>query len=263
MAGSFTNYAEAKILDAILGGISLPQFTPYLGYFLSSPSENGPGAEPSGGGYNRVPVNGKWTSSVAGQTQNTEDIIFPRATENQGSVIALGLFDSAIGGHCYAYFLSADTELIEKRDSLIVLSGGLSHSFLGGGFSEYLKNLIFNHIYCGIPMPIFPTIWAGLNTSAPTDQVVGIEPTGGGYLRQAIANNASNFALTSGGLKQNSITIEFPVATAGWGTITHFSFYNAASGGQHLIYGSLNPSKSILINDQLKFLPGDIKISLD
>lgn len=42
MAGSFTDYAEAKILDAVLGGISLPQFTPYVGYFLTSPGETGP-----------------------------------------------------------------------------------------------------------------------------------------------------------------------------------------------------------------------------
>lgn len=264
MAGSFTDYAEAKIMDAILGGISLPQFTPYIGYFLTSPGETGPGSEPAGGGYNRVATaSDMWLTSTIAQTQNTQDIVCPRATANQGTVVALGLFDSAVGGNCYVYYDATDTELIEIRDSLVILSGGLSHSFLAGGFSEYLKNLIFNHVYRGVPMPLFPTVYGGLNTTAPTDQVAGLEPAVGGYVRQPIANNATNFPATSGGIKQNSVPIEFPIATADIGTITHFSFYSAASGGQHLVYGTLNPSKAILTNDQLKFLPGDIKLLLD
>jgi hypothetical protein len=264
MAGSFTDYAEAKILDAVLGGISLPQFTPYIGYFLTSPGESGPGSEPAGGGYNRVATASDiWLTSTVAQTQNVQDIICPRATANQGTVVAIGLFDSAVGGNCYVYYNSTDTELIENRDSLVILSGGLSHSFLAGGFSEYLKNLIFNHIYRGVPMPLFPTVYSGLNTAAPTDQTPGTEPTIGGYIRQPIANNATNFPATSGGIKQNAVEIEFPIATADIGNISHFSIYNAASGGQHLAYGMLNPAKTLLTNDQLKFLAGDIKVSLD
>lgn len=148
------------------------------------------------------------------------------------------------------------------RDRLIVLTGGLNHTFISGLYSNYLKNLILNDCYNVSPIPILPTIYAAYYSTAPTATTGGTEPTGGGYVRQAVANSAVNFAPWSGGQKLLSSDILFPVATANQGTMTHFGWHDAETGGQFLAGGALDVAKSILINDQMKFLAGEIVHSL-
>lgn len=262
--GSFTDYAESRLLDAILGGSSLPAFTPYLGYFLTDAGETGPGSEPGGGNYNRVAMlPDVFTTPSAQVTQNAEDVVFTRATANHGTVVGIGLFDSAVGGNCWVYYPSVDTEIIENRDSLVVLSGGLVHQFLPGGYSNYLKNLILDAVYRGVPLPAFPTVYAAYYTSAPSDSMPGTEPGAGGYLRVAVANNSANFSPTSGGIKKNAAAVQFPITSADQGTATHFGWHTAASGGQFLAYGPLNPPAVMGINSQLILMVGDIQHTLD
>lgn len=264
MPGSFSNYAENKILDHIFGGTSMSAGSLYLGYFITGCDDNGPGAEPSGGGYARMEVGpAYWQTSTAQLTTNIQDIIMPRATGNHGNIVGLGLFDSSVGGNFLAYFPAEDTTLIETRDSLVILNGGLIHQFNPGGFSNYLKNGILNHVYKAIPLPTFPTLYVGWMTSAPSDAAAGTEPSVGGYLRIATANNGVNYSSTSGGKKENATSVQFAIATAAQGTASHLGFWTAETGGQFLAYGALAPSKVIGANDQLILLAGDIEITLD
>lgn len=264
MPGSFTDYAETKLLDHFLGGMTTPAFTPYVGYFLTDAGETAPGSEPAGGGYQRTPAPPSyWLTATNQLTQTVQDIVCPRATGYHGTVVGTGIFDSAVGGNCWAYFPAIDTELIETRDSLVILAGGLVHQFLPGGFSNYLKNLILNYVYKGVPLPVFPTVWGAYFTSAPTDAVPGTEPGVGGYARIAVANNSANFAAVSGGIKENAVAVQFPISTAPQGTASHYGWFTAESGGQFLAYGALDPAQIIGINSQLILLPGDIKLTLD
>lgn len=266
MPGSFSNFAENKILDHLFGGTPFAVPTLHVGYFLTGCDDNGPGAEPSSGSYARVAVPpATWLSSTAQQTQNVADIVCPRSTDAQGDVVGIGLFDSSVGGNFLAYFPAEDGILIEKRDSLVILAGGLIHQFNPGGFTNYTKDLILNHVYKGIPLPNFPVLYAGYMTTAPSDALAGTEPSAGGHLRQPVANNGSSYAPTSGGVKLNSIKVEFPVVTAagGLGNAGWFGWWTAATGGQFIAYGPMTPPQNMALNSQLIFLEGDLQHTLD
>ena len=261
--GSFTNLAAQKYLDHIFGGNSKSSHSPYLAAFITTPSVNGPGSEPVGGGYVRVALNGTYFSdSTTGTVTQLLDITYPRATANWGQIVGFGLFDSSVAGNCYVFWHAEDVETIMVRDRLIVLAGGLNHTFISGLYSNYLKNLILNDCYNVAPIPVFSTIYAAHYLTAPTATAGGTEPAVGGYVRQTVANSAVNFSPWSGGQKLLSSDILFPLATANQGTQTHFGWHDSETGGQFLAGGALDVAKAIDLNDQFKFLAGEIAHTL-
>lgn len=104
--------------------------------------------------------------------------------------------------------------------------------------SDYLENAIINHIFRGTTFTAPTTLYIALYTAAPTDAGGGTEVTGGSYARVAVTCNTSNWAATSGtnGLTSNSNAITFPTATANWGNVVAIGIFDAASGGNLLIW---------------------------
>lgn len=265
MAGSFSDWAEAKILDHIFGGVNFPVPTLHLGYTLSASGEGGAGSEPVGAGYIRVAVPPeKWAAASNGAITNTGDIICARASANQGAISSLLLADSAVGGNVLAYIPISGTVVIENKDALIIPAGAITHTFNTGGFTNYLKNQILNHIYKNMPMPVEPILWAGYMVSAPSDTAQGAEPSSTtGYARFQVNNNLTSFSNTAGGVKRNAIDIDFDKATASQGSVTHFGWWNASNSGQLLAYGAMTPPKTINLNDELLLNIGSITHTLD
>ena len=81
--------------------------------------------------------------------------------------------------------------------------------------------------------------------------------SGGSYARQTIA-----FTVT-GNQASNTAAVEFPTATASWGTVTYAAVYDAVSGGNLMAYGALTTSKTIASGDVLRIPAGDFDINLD
>jgi hypothetical protein len=103
-----------------------------------------------------------------------------------------------------------------------------------------------------------PTAWyLGLFTTAPGEAGGGTEVSGGSYARQSVTFSVS------GNLATNTAALEFPVATADWGTITHVAVYDASSGGNQIAYAALSTSKTIATGDVLRVPAGDLDITLD
>lgn len=103
-----------------------------------------------------------------------------------------------------------------------------------------------------------PTTWyLGLFTAAPGEAGGGTEVTGGSYARQTIA-----FSVT-GDTATNSASIEFPAATASWGTITHVAVFDASTAGNQIAYATLTASKTIDSGDILRVPAGDLDITLN
>lgn len=106
-----------------------------------------------------------------------------------------------------------------------------------------------------------PTAWhVGLFTTAPSDAGGGTEVTGGSYARQSVG--ASGLTV-SGNLATNGAVIEFPAATANWGTITHAAIFDAPTGGNLIAHGALAASRVINSGDIFRFPAGDIDFTLD
>ena len=103
-----------------------------------------------------------------------------------------------------------------------------------------------------------PTQWhIALYTGAPSDPGGGTEVSGGGYVRRAVA-----FAV-SGNTASNNAAIEWPVATASYGTVTHIGVFDAASSGNLIAYAALTASKAIATGDVFRLPSGDLDVTLD
>lgn len=103
-----------------------------------------------------------------------------------------------------------------------------------------------------------PTAWyLGLFTTAPGEAGGGTEVSGGSYARQSVTFSVS------GNLATNTAALEFPAATANWGTITHVAVFDASTGGNQIAYATLTTSKTIATGDVLRVPAGDLDITLD
>lgn len=93
-----------------------------------------------------------------------------------------------------------------------------------------------------------PATWyLALSTTTPSNDGSGFsEPVGGAYARVAITNNATNFpaAFNDGGVtkKWNGAKFTFANPTGSWGSVTHFGFFTAASGGTVQFWQALDGS---------------------
>ena len=103
-----------------------------------------------------------------------------------------------------------------------------------------------------------PTAWhVALYTSAPNDSGGGTEVSGGAYARQSVAFTVSGNTAT------NSGAVEYPTATASYGTVSHVGVFDAASGGNLIAYAALSASKAIDTGDVFRIPAGDLDITLE
>lgn len=124
-------------------------------------------------------------------------------------------------------------------------------------FSNYLENKVLGHVFGGAAYTAPATLYVALFTSDPGEAGTGTEVSGGSYVRQTAA-----FTVT-GAQAANTAAVEFPTATASWGTITYGAVYDAVSGGNLLASGALTASKTIASGDVLRIPAGSLTIDLD
>lgn len=123
---ALSDYAENKVLDHLLGvsEFTMPS-TVYLALFTSDPTDTGQaGTEVSGGGYVRQAV----TASAAsgGQSQNSQEVLFPEATEDWGVITHVGIYDSQTGGNMLLHSEVTNPREFLAGDSFRVDVGGLT-----------------------------------------------------------------------------------------------------------------------------------------
>lgn len=103
-----------------------------------------------------------------------------------------------------------------------------------------------------------PTAWyIALYTVAPTDSTAGTEVTGGSYARQAVTMSVT------GDTASNTAAVEWPTATASWGTVVAAAIVDASTGGNIITYGALTSSKTIASGDVFRIPAGDFDVTLN
>ena len=133
------------------------------------------------------------------------------------------------------------------------------------GLVDTTENSILDLLWGGVSFSP-PTIWyLGLMTSSPTETGGSVvEPVGSSYARVAVANNIAQWPAAIAGQKQNANAIIFPTATgSGWGTITHYGFFDAAAGGSLRAFSPLDTPRVVSAGDGFQFLAGDCKFTAD
>lgn len=105
-----------------------------------------------------------------------------------------------------------------------------------------------------------PTAWyMALFTSNPADDASGTEVSTSGT---AYARQSATFTI-SGDTASNSAAIEFPTATASFGTVSHVGVFDASTGGNLIAYAALSSSKAIDTGDVFRIPSGDFDVTLD
>lgn len=132
--------------------------------------------------------------------------------------------------------------------------------------SDYLEKKIIDHVLGKQTYTPPDTIYIGLTTVAVVDADTGstvTEPSSGAYARVAVTNNATNFPNATGtsATKSNGTDIVFPEATASWGTVTHFFYADALTGGNILFHGELTSPAAVGTGVTPKFSTGSLTIT--
>jgi hypothetical protein len=123
--------------------------------------------------------------------------------------------------------------------------------------SNYLENALINATLRNTSYTSPSVVYLGLYTSDPTDADTGTEVTGGSYARQAIT-----FGAPSNGVTSNTAAIEFPQATANWGTVGWIGIKDALTSGNLLYHSPLDASKTIQNGDIFKVAIGSLSVTL-
>lgn len=124
-------------------------------------------------------------------------------------------------------------------------------------FSNSFETTVLNWAFTTGPATR-PTAWyIALFTTDPGEASGGTEVSGGGYARQS-----ATFTVT-GDTATNSAAIEYPEATASYGTVTHIAIMDASTGGNQIAYAALSASKAIDTGDILRIPANDLDITLN
>jgi hypothetical protein len=124
-------------------------------------------------------------------------------------------------------------------------------------FTNFLETEILDHVFAGAAYTAPSTKYLALFTGAPGETGGGTEVSGGGYARQTVAFT------TSGNTTSNNAAVEYPTATANYGTVTHVGVYDASSSGNLMAYAALSSNKTIETGDVFRVPSGDLDITLN
>lgn len=126
-------------------------------------------------------------------------------------------------------------------------------------FSNYLETEILDHVFGGNAYTAPSTLYLALFTSNPDEGGTGTEvsTSGTAYARQTVTFTVSGNTATT------DAAVEFPTATASFGTVSHIGVYDASTAGNLLGYAALTTAKAIDTGDVLRVPAGDLDITLD
>ena len=113
-----------------------------------------------------------------------------------------------------------------------------------------------------------PATWyVALHTSSGSDTTPGTEvsTSGTGYGRASITRGDAYWAApNTSGQTSNAVAITFGTPSASWGTITHFSLWDAPTGGTRRWYGALTNPKNVGAGDPAPVFPiGSLVVQID
>lgn len=127
------------------------------------------------------------------------------------------------------------------------------------GFSDYLEDKVLDHVFGGTAYTAPTTLYVALYTVAPSDTGGGTEVSGGAYVRKTATFTVSGTSPTTA---TNAAAIEYPTATANYGTVVAVGVFDALTSGNLLAYANLDASKVVSSGDVFRFDAGGLDITL-
>ncbi len=126
MAGSKTDFYEAKVIQHLFESAYTAPDPLYVALYTTANSDSTPGTEVTGGNYGRISIakGTGWTSS-GNATENAADITFTEATASWGTVVAFGLMDASSGGNMLYWGDLTASKVIDNGDTAKIPAGDL------------------------------------------------------------------------------------------------------------------------------------------
>jgi hypothetical protein len=126
-------------------------------------------------------------------------------------------------------------------------------------FSNFLETELLDHVFTNSAYTAPSTLYLSLHTANPDEDGSGTEvsTSGTAYARQEVTFTVSGNTATT------DAAVEFPTATADFGTVSHVAVWDASTAGNMLAYAALTTSKTIETGDVLRVPTGDLDITLD
>lgn len=117
--GSFSDWTEDNVLDHLVGKTAFPMPTAFVGLSTADPLDDASGlAEPVGNGYARVTtVGGDWNAASGGSISNANDVTFPQASGDWGTLTHFAVFDAASGGNMLFHGSLTSSKHIESGET--------------------------------------------------------------------------------------------------------------------------------------------------
>lgn len=120
---------------------------------------------------------------------------------------------------------------------------------------NFLENALLNAVYNATAFGLSGNPFVSLHTADPGETGAS-EVVGGSYARQQ-----ADFAAAAGGATSNAAAVEFTGMPAV--TVTHVGIWDAVTVGNFLWGGPLTTPRSPSAGDTLRFLTGEIDVTLD
>lgn len=130
--------------------------------------------------------------------------------------------------------------------------------------SDYLEGELIKHLFRTGSFAKPAALYVGLFTVAPSDSTGGTEVSGGSYARAQLDPSDANWTAPSAGdgKTSNGVQVSYAAPTANWGTVVAFGIFDAASAGNLLVHGAINPTRNVLSGDPApKFPVGALQIT--
>lgn len=110
MAGA-SDYLENELLDHInaVGSWASPAGV-WAALYTTAPTDAGGGVEVAGGAYARTAIT--FGAAAGGSQSNSVAVVFPTATADWGTVVAVGVFDAVAGNLMYWANLAASRTVL-------------------------------------------------------------------------------------------------------------------------------------------------------
>lgn len=119
------------------------------------------------------------------------------------------------------------------------------------GFTNYLRNKLVDWFHRGVAFTPPDPLYVRLVSTTPTAAAAGTELSGTGYAAVSIAKSTTAWAATNAdasttnpssgtnGTTSNNAVVNFGTAGSAWGTASHWEIWDAATGGNRLLYGEI------------------------
>lgn len=126
--------------------------------------------------------------------------------------------------------------------------------------TTYFLNLVAGNVFRTKTTPAIPTTYYyGVSKTAPNISGGNVsEPSGGGYKRVPLGS----LSAPTNGVITNTAPVSFDESTTAWGTVTHFVVYDAQTGGNLLMYGPLETSRTVEKETVLTAKTGKITLTV-